>query len=420
MPKKLWLPNVEEVLPENDVNYGHVFVPKTFELFPRFLLCLAPGDAIVSPQRLDQDFCTYIAGISGLGGVRNWLIELDGQSKPYSLVESLMLDWGAMRRVRELAASDAWTIEPFIESPRIMRLSRETAIPTDKTNPQLVLNGVITKINDKGSFKELAKGLGVNTVGGYLADSMPALEKAIDLVSKENGDRVMLRKTLYGGGLGNLSGGRERLLYEIRGWYNGGRILIEPFLDIKHVAGSLAVIGPKGARFLGVDVQTFCDGRWSGFDFPHPEAAQAGRIKELTMLIAAKVHGLGARGSLNVDWAFTADKPGEPLALECNFRNNGFGYVLDFASRYFSVPPDKLFIRYREGLSCGSETTASLIMRLSGIKIGGHQLVITGPGRKEGAVLMTPPLKGKCSVALFSQDPAFIKEATAKLSEAGL
>ena len=419
MPKKLWLPNVEEVLPENDVNYEKVFVPKTFELFPRSLLCLAPGDAIVSPRPLDPDFCAYIAGLSRLGSPKNWLIELRANSKPYSLVESLLLDRGAMARLKELDRG-AWVIEPFIESPRIMRLSRDTGIPTDKTNPQLVLNGIVTMVNDKGTFKELARSLRVLTIGGYMADSMPALEKAIDLVSEKYGDRVMLRKTLYGGGLGNLSGGKERLLYEIRGWYNGGRILIEPFLNIQHVAGSLAVISDRGVSFLGVDVQTFCDGCWSGFDFPHPDTAQAARIKELTLLIAKRVSAMGARGSLNVDWAFTAERPEEPLALECNFRNNGFGYVLDFATRYFAAPPGKIFIRYREGLSCGGESTASMIKRLAAIEAGGRPLVITGPGRKEGAVIMTPPLNGKCSIALFSPDPAFIKDATAALAGAGL
>ena len=420
MPKKLWLPNVEEVLPENDVNYETVFVPKTFELFPRFLHCLAQGDAIVSPQPLDRDFCSYVAGLSGLGETKKWLLELEAHSRPYSLVDSILADKEIMLRLAGRAEGGSWIIEPFIESPRIMRLSRETGIPTDKTNPQLVLNGVVTRLNDKGSFKELAKKLGIKATGGYLADSMPALEKAIDLVSKENGDRVMLRKTLYGGGLGNLSGGRERLLYEIRSWYNGGRILIEPFLDIRQVAGSLAVIGEGGARFLGVDVQTFCDGKWSGFDFPHPDAGLAARIKDMTMLVGAEVHAMGARGSLNLDWALTAAEPEEPLTLECNFRNNGFGFVLDFAARYFSAAPEELFIRYREGLSCGHGNTSALVRRLSAVTAAGKPLLITGPGRASGAVMMTPPLKGKCSIAIFSRDQAYIKEATAALSGAGL
>jgi len=420
MPKRLWVPNVEEVLPENDVHYEKVFVPKALELFPRSLLCLAPGDAIVSPVAVDRDFCAYVAGLSGLGGPASWLIELAGHSKPYSLVESVTLDPAAMRRLRALGGAGAWVIEPFIESPRVMRLSRDTAIPTDKTNPELVLNGVVTRLNDKGSFKELAARLGVKTTGGYLADSMPALEKAIALVSAANGDRVMLRKTLYGGGLGNLSGGRERLLYEIRSWYNGGRVLIEPFLDIRQVAGSLAVIADGGVSFLGVDVQTFCGGCWNGFDFPHPDPELAARIRELTLTVGREAWKLGARGSLNVDWAFTADSPSEPLALECNFRNNGFGYVLNFAARYFGLPPERLHIRYREGLSCGAAGTAALLRRLAAVKLRGLPLLIDGPGRTEGAALMTPPLKGRCSVALFSADPAFIKEATAALSEAGL
>jgi hypothetical protein len=419
MPK-LWLPNVEEVLPENDINYSPVFVPKTLELLPRFLLCLERGDAIISPKAGDPEFTAYIARLSGLGSPAAWLLETSGRSNPYSLVETALSDRALMARLRAMGSKGGWTLEPFIESPRAIRLSRETGIPTDKTHPSLVFNGVITKLNDKGHFKELARDLGVKTPGGRLAESMPALEKAIDLVSEQNNDRVMLRKALYGGGLGNMSGSRAELLSKIYDWYNGGRILIEPFLDITSVAGSLAAITKDGVEFAGVDAQTFCDGKWNGFDFPHHDGAASAEIKRLTLLLAWAVRTTGARGYLNVDWALTSGAPLRPLALECNFRNNGFAYVLDFARRYFKAAPGELFIRYREGMSCGHTGAAALLKRMAKLTVNGRPLLLDRAGLKSGAALTTPPLKGRCSIAVFARSQACIKEATSKLSEAGL
>ena len=338
MPK-LWLPNIEEVLPENDINYSPVFVPKTLEILPRFLLCLERGDAIITPKTVDPDFTAYIAGLSGLGRPSSWLLGTSGRSDPYSLVETALSDRTLMARLRAMGSKGGWTLEPFIESPRAVRLSRQTGIPTDKTHPSLVFNGVITKLNDKGHFKDLARDLGVRTPGGYLAESMPALEKAIELVSKQNNDRVMLRKTLYGGGLGNMAGSRAELISKIYVWYNGGRILIEPFLDITSVAGSLACITNEGVEFAGVDAQTFRDGKWTGFDFPHNDGTASAEIKRLTLLIAWAVREKGARGHINIDWAITSGEPDRPFALECNFRNNGFAYVLDFARRHFQAAP---------------------------------------------------------------------------------
>lgn len=420
MPRRLWLPNVEEALPEKDSSYSTVCVPKTLELTPRFLLCLKKGDAIITPKPVEPEFAAYIAAVSGLGPPEKWLFSISARSNPYSLADSVLADRALMRRLRGMAAAGDWTLEPYLQSPRMMRLSRETGVPTDKTPSALVNNGIITFLNDKGSFKEMAQSLGVKTPGGYLVDSMPALEKAIDLASRKYGDKVMLRKTFFGGGLGNLPGSRAELLPKIGEWFSGGRVLVEPFLDITSVAGSLASLTEEGVEFSGVDIQTFCDGKWNGFEFPHPDKQIREEIERLTLLIAWAVRARQARGYLNLDWAITRETPGVPLALECNFRQNGFAYVLDFACRYLKASPKEIFIRYREGLSCGSISTPQFLQKLAGIKVGGKTLLLSRPGQEQGAALMTPPLKGKCSVAIFSRDGDYIKEATAALSTAGL
>ncbi len=420
MPRRVWLPNVEEALPENDRTYSSVCVPKTLELVPRFLLCLAKGDAIVTPRPVERDFSAYIASVSGLGEPAGWLMSIGARSSPYSLADSILEDRPLLQRLRAMGKDGGWTLEPYLQSPRMMRLARETDIPTDKTPSPLVHNGIITRLNDKGYFKELAQGLGVRTPGGYLVDSMPALEKAIDLASREYDDNLMLRKTFFGGGLGNMPGSKAQLLARIGEWFDSGRVLVEPFLDLNSVAGSLAAITDDGVEFCGVDVQTFDDGKWTGFDFPHPDSGLRSEIERLTLLIAWSVRSKMARGYLNVDWAVTRQKPEEPLALECNFRQNGFAYVLDFACRYLKARPGELSIRYREGLPCSSRGTAELLVRLSNLKLRGESLLLSRPGQAEGAALMTPPLKGKCSMVVFSRDPGYTKEAAALLEGCGL
>ncbi|MDT8287838.1 MAG: hypothetical protein RQ748_12070, partial [Elusimicrobiales bacterium] len=177
-----------------------------------------------------------------------------------------------------------------------------------------------------------------------------------------------------------------------------------------------AAVTPSGVAFRGVDLQTFADGKWTGFDFPHPDAELGGRIEKLTLKLARAAAAEGARGYLNFDWASSGN--GEPLSLECNMRNNGFAYVLDFAAGYFSGPR---LIRYREGVKTRAADTRDLVEALSSVTAGGRPLLIAERGQEEGAVIMTPPLRGSCSIAIFGRTHEYIREATLKLAEeAGL
>ena len=122
MPK-LWLPNVEEVLPENDMNYSSVCVPKTLALIPRFLPCLAKGDAIITPRAIDPEFTAYMAAVSDLGSPDKWLLEISARSAPYSLVESILADQAVMARLRAMGKHGAWAFEPYLQTPRVLRLA---------------------------------------------------------------------------------------------------------------------------------------------------------------------------------------------------------------------------------------------------------------------------------------------------------
>lgn len=416
MPR-LWVANAEEALPEDDILYAKYFATKTMRIFPRFLLCLKPGDCLVVPTPVQPDFTAYVCGLLRLGPPERATLLLRKLAKPYTMVDSILGDPAALKAIRARTAGKGWTIEPFIETPRIVRLARETGIPTDMTHPELVWNGMISVLNDKASFKKLAGTLNIPTVPGCEADSMPALEKAIKLMSMAY-PRLMLRKVKYAGGAGNKPGTGQELLGLIPEWYNGGKILIEPFLDIASVAGSLAYLGQDGAKFIGIDKQVIRDGGWSGFDFPYPPGPGAERIRHYTERLADAVQASGARGYLNLDWAFKAGSPESPLALECNFRSNGFAYITEFAEKYFGEGWEAMQIACRESVQTGAADTAELLKRLSALKARGRPLLISQPGAREGAVVTAPPFSRSFSIAVFSKDKGYTAEALRMIEEA--
>lgn len=415
MPR-LWVANAEEALPGDDLFYEQFFAAKTMRMFPRFLLCLKPGDCLVVPAPIPEDFANYIARLLRLGDPEGLLLRVKTLSSPYTLVESILQDEQVVDAIRERCGQGDWVMEPFIETPRIMRLANVSGIPTSKTSPLLVWFGLVGRLNDKGAFKKFASALGVRTVPGLEVDCARDLERAIQRMAVGRRE-LMLRKVSYAGGAGNMHGSPSELLARLPDWYNGGRILVEPFLDIASVAGSLASIGPDSLQFLGIDLQVIRDGGWAGFDFPYPAGPGASLVRDWTMRIAEAVRDAGARGYLNLDWAFLQGSPGSPVVLECNFRHNGLAYVTEFAGTYFGKGWDRLAICSREGLPTSAQSTEELLARLSGLRLDGQPVLIQAPGAARGAVLTAPPEGGAYSVAVFAEDGDLAARALALVEE---
>jgi len=183
------------------------------------------------------------------------------------------------------------------------------------------------------------------------------------------------------------------------------------------VAGSLASVGPDGLQFLGIDLQVIRDGGWAGFDYPYPEGPGATRVRDWTMRIAEAVRDSGARGYLNLDWAFLVDSPGAPVVLECNFRHNGLAYVTEFAGTYFGRGWEAMAICSREGLPTSAGSTEELLSRLAGLRLDGQPLLIQAPGAARGAVLTAPPDGGVFSVAVFAEEAVFARRALEMVEE---
>jgi hypothetical protein len=416
MPR-LWLANAEEVLPEADPFYDEFVRTRTMRMFPRFLLALERGDFLVAPLPIPRDYTGYVARLLDLGDPGRLTLEVRARTSPYSLVEGLLADPGALAEIRERTTQGTWVVEPFVESPRVLRLAEETGIPAGRSRADLVRSGRIGELNDKAWFKAFAASQGLPTVSGEVAFSREQLQEAIVRMSPRYPD-LMLRKGVFAGGAGNTHGKGPELLGRVATWYAGGSVLVEPFLDIASVAGSLAWLGASGVRFLGIDLQVIREGSWSGFDYPHPAGAGADRIREGTLSLAEELHQQGARGYLNLDWAFLQGSPEAPLLLECNFRHNGFGYVTELAEKYFGPSWERLVIASREGLPTSSRSAAELLERLSGLCLEGHPVLLSAPGGACGAVLTSPPEAGSFSVAVFGEDAGWVKRALERVEEA--
>ena len=407
MPR-LWLINVEELASPEDPQFDSLFAPTVVGSCVRFLFCMEPGDL------------AYVRRVGALpeGPL---VLGLRRRSQPYSLVESVFGDERLLARLAGLGRQGDWILEPYLESQGVVALSKETGIPTDKTNPDFILNGTILKLNDKGAFRALMQELGIPTVPGYLAHDLKGIVAAMDRVSRENRDRIYLKKTRYCGGMGNISGGRDEILRRLPSWYNKGEVLVEHALDFAGVAGTLMTLGHDSVRFWGVDAQRLDGHEWAGFDYPHPNLEAAALLCELSLKIANAVHRRKARGDLNLDWGLPRDGLGRsrPVILECNFRHNGFGQMLRFARKYFGIRADQTRIRYHVHFRLRDRAAGfgAVARALAGTAVAGEPLLIDSPGRRRGAVVMMPPKNGACALALFGDSADYMEEAAERLTK---
>lgn len=367
----LFLANAEEVLPDTDPGFADFVATKTMRMFPRFLLGLRPGDCLVTPVLPPEDFRRYVADLMQMPPSE--VVHVREHTRPYSLVDSLMHD------LRIVGDRRGWRLEPFMQTARSAALAARLGLDSDPTPPRLSRT-----LNDKAAFRDWAREPAVPASTVHRRDELEeALRQAAD-------ERCMLRKACAAGGAGNMHGTPQELLARLDGWYGGGPVLVEPFVDFAAVAGTLVRLDADGPRFLGVDLQVIRDGAWSGFDYPFP----AHGLEEPAIRLARRAWSEGARGWMNLDWGFPAGEPDRALLLECNLRHNGFGYVLDLARRLFGET--RKAILSREGLPTTARGTDDLL----------------GRGLPREAVVTLPPQDGAFSVAVFAADP---EEAAATL-----
>jgi len=422
MPR-VWLVNVEEVACADDAEYDSLWVPAVTGVYcVRFLFCLEPGDLLISPVAIPEGFLAYVRRVLGRPDTDAMVLLLERRSRPYGLAASVLEDRGLRDRLARLGRAGGWVLEPYVESRRVVELSKATGLPTDKTHPDFILNGTILKLNDKGYFRDLASRLGVPVMPGRLARDRASIEAALEEVGREAPGRLFLKKTRYGGGMGNLCGTREELLARLPSWYNQGEVLVEPALDFESIAGTLMTLGHDCVRFWGVDLQHIDAHHWAGFDYPHPDQEASALLCGLSLKLANAVHRKRARGDLNLDWGLLREGSGglRPVLLECNFRHNGFGHILRFSRMYFGSRAQNLSTRFFLGFRLRDQGLGmeGLLGALRGLCDSGEPLLIESPGRARGVVVMAAPADGVCALAVFADSAGYLSRAETLLREA--
>ncbi len=405
MPK-IWLANVEEVFLPRHPDDDWTLIPKTDAMAPRFLLYAEPGDVMLLSCEVPRSFVRYVAQVNGFHHEPLRVMAPACPVSPYSLVDSVLDDPQLMEALRKLICIGSWHLDAYIETPGVFKLAEALGIPAGSTPRDIVLSGVVNRINDKVYFKELCRRLGIEVVPGYECSSREEIESALKNLRQNYPDHFMMRKAMSGGGLGNLSGAYDELMFLLPDYYQGGQVVVEPMLDLSATLGTLVRVEDGGCRFIGIDQQMIEDSGWVGFRYPWSEVPLSSTLEELSMRIASEAHQMGVRGYLNLDWGLAASTNGPKiLALESNFRHNGLSHLLDFSHRYFGAAESSLHIVLRETFTLpGADLTwEQLVHRLESVRYEDAPLLISGPGRECGVIPVLPPVNHTCGLAVFGR-----------------
>ncbi|MCE1245232.1 MAG: hypothetical protein LWY06_01165 [Firmicutes bacterium] len=410
MPK-IWLMNLDELVPRDDLLYESFYVPVMVKKnLIRYLICMEPGDYFISAGHLCHDFAGYIANLKGLNPDLSWLITLDKISTPYSLASSIIMNPDVMEMLREMGRKGTATFEPYLETTEILKLSKLTGIPSGRTPATLVRTGLIRQLNHKGRFEEIAVSAGAKTAEGFYSETQDGILYAISEMDSKGFKKLMLRKAEYAGGAGNLSGTPDELIKALPEWYNGGGVKIEEFLDLKCTIGSLALIGDDGYMYLGDDEQIFVHGLWSGFSYPCSCRETSIKIRNLTLSFAEIIYKMGARGYLNMDWGIVnRNGENEIIAIEINFRHNGLSCMVDLAAGLPGGLNEHTNLLYygKYSLPEGMEDFSMLEAVIRKIQFEGRSLLIEKPDTNRGVIISTPILDGKAGLLIVGDSAKY-------------
>lgn len=394
MPK-LFIANLEETAPADDIDYSRVYVPEIKRVCSRFIHYLDENDVIALPKAIQKEFLGYYADVYGYQTPVGTLIP-PAESSPYTLIDSLIEDRETIESLRRWNREADWVLDACIYTPKLRALSQLLEMPVVNFGAHVLPGELVLELNCKCCFKRFLRDRGFPVIPGYIASDLNELVHYIDVVSRKNDNKIMLKKPLYGGGLGNISGTREALLPILDQWYQGGDILVEFFMDVDIVSGTLVKLH-ESIEYIGSNIQFFDGGNWVGFSYPLKAPDLAGRLQKLSLDIAEEFHQKGVRGDLNLDWAITRD--GKIHALECNLRYNGFGVILDCGKKYFKTYDKSVLYQGH------FQVTGDTKVFLKEI----DPLVIKTPGEKEGIILVTPPHQNVLSLAIFADDEERVK-----------
>lgn len=333
--RKAWFINLEDVIGPQHA------VPALEAYFLRYLPLVEAGDLFISPVKLDAEFAAYVRRLKKLPSTAEWLVEPEYAAKPYSLCAAVRGDACAMARLREFGQAGG-VLWPFMQTAPALELAEACGLGWQGSMAEAVRSGYTIKLNDKRYFKTVSAELGIPAVPGFAASSAEEITEAVGKINiAEPGRDIMLKRVLSGGGYGNQRGSAEQVLKIAKAWPDGEPVLVEPYENFTEVCGTLVLISDDSCRFIGADRQFIHNSAWRGCEYP---CALPERIRQWSLAYADTFRASGARGYANIDWGMR--ETGGPLAIECNFRLNGFSHILEIAERVFGLPPKTAKIKF--------------------------------------------------------------------------
>ncbi|MFA6584758.1 MAG: hypothetical protein WCS77_10715 [Elusimicrobiaceae bacterium] len=371
--RRVWLINLEDTIgPEHA---GHIL--DSYLL--RYLPLVRGGDCFITPHKLNPDFVNYIRRIRNLPEPETWLTVLDSVSELYSLCASVRKNENVLKHLRRLGATGEYALHPFIQTAGALQLAQDCGLHWTGTAPGAVKNGYPLLLNDKAHFKEVSKTLGINAIPGFIENTPDGIKKSAHELAGGTNRQIIIKKAFSGGGYGNYAGTLDHVLSYAAQWHKGETVLVEPYEDFATVCGTLAEITEDGCFFLGTDKQLIHNAAWRGCEYPFGNKALNSELKELSLRYARHFRENGARGYVNLDWGIKKNR--EIMAIECNFRLNGFSHIIEIAKSCFGFSRGKTKIKFLSAFPANGRTSVfSAADELNG-KFQGRVLPLGVPNR---------------------------------------
>lgn len=334
MPK-VWVINIENTIGPEAAE------PILAFYLPRYLPLLHPGDFFITPVPLDERYVAYITRLRKLPPPEQWLLSPAKLPRPYSLCRAIYEDEKLLGRLRAENAKTPLTLEPFMQTAEALELANKAGLGWLGCTPAAIAAGYPSDINNKAKFKQVAKTLGIRHIACRVETTLDGISKAAEELSEGGTRRILVKKFHSAGGHGNFAGTPAEVLPRVAQWHKGEAVLVEPYERLDLVCGTLTRVTETGCEFIGTDRQFIQGEAWHGCLYPYAEHPE---LKELSLAFARHYYANGARGYVNLDWGFGPD--GEAVAIECNFRHNGFAHILKIAETVFGLTRDRAHIKF--------------------------------------------------------------------------
>jgi hypothetical protein len=211
----------------------------------RMVWLAEPGDVLVLPVELDEEFLSYVAGLKGIDRA-SWavLVPPVGRLGEDVLSRDRLEDAGFVARLRDAVREHAVrTILPFHFDRVSVRLARALGLDEHTPGFPFAAQGGTTLLNSKATFRALAVGHGIPVPYGTVTDDRAEAEEFIRQAF-DAGRPVIVKQDFHVGGIGNE--------------------IVSPVPGIRPIGavGTEVIVGPAA-------LAAHLDRRWAHYTGPH-------------------------------------------------------------------------------------------------------------------------------------------------------